>query len=426
MRILASLLTLLLLAAPAWAATLSVPGDFASATAAVAAAGPGDTIVLGAGTFSAATTGETFPLTITADGLEIVGQGMGVTILDAAFAATVIEINAPTAKVADLTITGGNADWGGGINIAQGTPEIARVWLQDNSAKLRGSGINAYNDAAPWIHHCVIWRNFDNNLTHGGDPHGIQLGGTSMAVVENNLIGYTDSNGLFYQEQSAPLVRNNIFYINGTIGERGRGICALGATNATVQYNLFWDNAIAAIVMRDPQGGTINVTGQEANDLVLDDNIDFNLDGDPNLKDPAGDVVCLTAGSPAIDAGDPASPLDPDGTRADIGPFFFDQSVSSVPNANRVVELLPNVPNPFNPATTVRLRLEQPSTVEVTILDVRGRRVRSLFSGRMPMGAGTLQWDGRDDSGREVVSGVYTARVVSVDGVQGRPMVLLR
>ena len=52
--------------------------------------------------------------------------------------------------------------------------------------------------------------------------------------------------------------------------------------------------------------------------------------------------------------------------------------------------------------------------------------MRSLYSGSMEVGVQSLAWDGRNDMGREVGSGVYTARIESVEGVQGRPMVLLR
>jgi hypothetical protein len=70
-------------------------------------------------------------------------------------------------------------------------------------------------------------------------------------------------------------------------------------------------------------------------------------------------------------------------------------------------------PNPFNPATTIRLRLAEASPLEVTVFDLRGRRVRVLHSGTHPAGPVVLRWDGRDRTGRGVASGTYLVKIVS-------------
>jgi hypothetical protein len=80
---------------------------------------------------------------------------------------------------------------------------------------------------------------------------------------------------------------------------------------------------------------------------------------------------------------------------------------------NHGVELLPNAPNPFFPRTQIRYEsrgvLEGP--IGITIHDVTGRRVRDL--GLVPATAGVhrVGWDGRDDSGRELPSGIYLVRL---------------
>jgi hypothetical protein len=70
-------------------------------------------------------------------------------------------------------------------------------------------------------------------------------------------------------------------------------------------------------------------------------------------------------------------------------------------------QLLPNYPNPFNPSTTISYQLPTPASVELTIYDVLGRKVRSLADGHRQAGHHTTLWNGRDDSGRELKSGVY-------------------
>jgi hypothetical protein len=88
--------------------------------------------------------------------------------------------------------------------------------------------------------------------------------------------------------------------------------------------------------------------------------------------------------------------------------------------------LAENYPNPFNPATTIRFGLASPSHVELVIYNVLGGRVRTLDSRDYPAGEHALSWDGRDDRGRAVASGVYFYRLVAGDFDQARKMLLMR
>ncbi|MDM7926849.1 MAG: FlgD immunoglobulin-like domain containing protein [bacterium] len=69
--------------------------------------------------------------------------------------------------------------------------------------------------------------------------------------------------------------------------------------------------------------------------------------------------------------------------------------------------LHPNHPNPFNSATTIPYELPSPGTATLDVTDVLGRRVRRLLDGERPAGSGSAIWDGRDDTGMELESGVY-------------------
>jgi hypothetical protein len=68
-------------------------------------------------------------------------------------------------------------------------------------------------------------------------------------------------------------------------------------------------------------------------------------------------------------------------------------------------------PNPFNPSVSLDVALPAPAAVEIAIHDVAGRRVRALRAGRLAAGQHRLQWDGRDEEGRALPSGVYLARL---------------
>jgi hypothetical protein len=89
--------------------------------------------------------------------------------------------------------------------------------------------------------------------------------------------------------------------------------------------------------------------------------------------------------------------------------------------------LLPCAPNPFNPTTTIRYDVaEEGVKVSIVIFDVTGRRVRTLVDGVQPAGRQSAVWDGRDDGGRTVASGVYFYRMNAGRFVQTRKMVLLK
>jgi hypothetical protein len=122
------------------------------------------------------------------------------------------------------------------------------------------------------------------------------------------------------------------------------------------------------------------------------------------------------SGSPLIDAGVPvAYPVDlsglpvPYGQAFDIGCYedHGPVAVEELPGAGSLA--LTAVPNPFNPRTVLRARLDEASSVVVAIFDSRGRRVTELFRGELPAGTHELRWDGRDDSGRAVATGTYLA-----------------
>jgi glucose/arabinose dehydrogenase len=74
--------------------------------------------------------------------------------------------------------------------------------------------------------------------------------------------------------------------------------------------------------------------------------------------------------------------------------------------------MLAVAPNPFRGATHLRLHLPARETVTLSLYDVAGRRVRSLFRGAAPAGASDFEWDGRDDLGQPARPGVYLARLV--------------
>jgi flagellar hook assembly protein FlgD len=88
---------------------------------------------------------------------------------------------------------------------------------------------------------------------------------------------------------------------------------------------------------------------------------------------------------------------------------------------------LANTPNPFNPRTTVHFELPASAAVRVDVYDAAGSLIRTLFDGARAAGRHSLEWDGTDQSGRGVASGLYFARL-RIDGavVDTHKMMLLK
>ncbi|MFQ5709533.1 MAG: FlgD immunoglobulin-like domain containing protein [bacterium] len=88
--------------------------------------------------------------------------------------------------------------------------------------------------------------------------------------------------------------------------------------------------------------------------------------------------------------------------------------------------LEPNYPNPFNPSTTVTYRLARAGMTTVKIYNLKGQAIRSLVDRIQPAGDYSIVWDGKDDAGKGVVSGVYILVLKSGDFAQSRRMTLLK
>ncbi len=83
-------------------------------------------------------------------------------------------------------------------------------------------------------------------------------------------------------------------------------------------------------------------------------------------------------------------------------------------------------PNPFNPRTTLRFELDRPDVVQLVVFDAAGRRVRTILDGAFAAGPHEAEWDGRDDAGRSVASGVYLMQLHGSNFTESRAATLLR
>ena len=92
----------------------------------------------------------------------------------------------------------------------------------------------------------------------------------------------------------------------------------------------------------------------------------------------------------------------------------------------RAAELLPNYPNPFNSETVIRFAQPTPERVELAVYNMVGQQVTSLVNGWREAGSYSLCWDGRDDGGEALASGVYLYRLQAGEQLETRKLVLVR
>jgi minor extracellular serine protease Vpr len=111
--------------------------------------------------------------------------------------------------------------------------------------------------------------------------------------------------------------------------------------------------------------------------------------------------------------------------RATVTNLSIPLSVSSTENQPASFSLAQNYPNPFNPSTTIEYSLAERSGVKLTIFDLLGRQVTSLFEGEQLPGDHKLEWSGRDARGRSVSSGVYFYRLETSAGYSATKLMML-
>ena len=103
-----------------------------------------------------------------------------------------------------------------------------------------------------------------------------------------------------------------------------------------------------------------------------------------------------------------------------------DATAALEPGTQLAFALHQNAPNPFHAGTTIRFALPQAEHVDLEVYNVAGKRVRTLASGREGAGLLAYTWDGRNDAGQRVTSGVYFYRLKAGEHEATRKMVFMK
>jgi hypothetical protein len=295
---------------------------------------------------------------------------------------------------------------------------ICDNWLWHIASQ--GGGISVGYPTSYEISNCLISGN--SCSAQGGGVRTVACDGSiiNCTIANNDVDWWTGEGGGVYLSGGDIDLRNTIIADNTGDPE----LYLSSEPSGTISYCDFYDSNGNWFGGAIPHG-LGNVITVNANNDSCD--IFYNIFESPLFYTTTGDsAYYLNVESPCIDAGDPLLPWDPDSTIADIGAFYYHQNniagleFSKLERPGNFV-LHQNYPNPFNPATTLRFRLTEASTVNLRVYDVMGREVASLVNGYRNAGPHEVTFDAS-----HLASGIYLYQMEAGDFSASRKMVLMK
>lgn len=285
-----------------------------------------NTIHLSEGIYSPLTNGESFPINWS-NYVNLSGSNQETTILDANFTSSVmIFYNVNNSYIRDLTISNGDAnsssgpsDDGGGIYLDKSSPTIENVTITNNSADY-GGGILCWVDSDPTLENVTISNNTADRKGGGIYCLGSDISLKKVLIFNNSA---DEGGGIHFYAHSNPILEYATITDNSA--QYGGGIYCWFAT-PILDNCILWYNSSHEIYINS--SGSVTATYSDIAGGWVGTG---NIDSDPFFVDATSGDYNLTVNSPCIDSGDPNSPLDPDGTRADMGAFCYHQDEPPLP-----------------------------------------------------------------------------------------------
>lgn len=276
--------------------------------------------------------------------------------------------------ITDCRFIDNEASYGGALYAnVQSDIEISGCEFSGNYAYEGGGAIFSIVNTTISIQNCTI----TDNRSPGGS--GIEMRSGELTIL-NSIISFSDI---------------------------GPAIAAVDTPDIYIYYSDIYGNA----------GG--DWTPYIADYLGLFGNISL----DPIFSNLFEGDYRLQPGSPCIDTGDPQSPEDPDGSRADMGAYYFNHLTGLIdyPVIPSVLRLNQNYPNPFNAQTTISFESKKPGNLKLAVYDLLGKEIIVLLDGYHEAGRYTIDFDASGLS-----SGVYFYRLQVGNAIETKQMVLLK
>ena len=297
------------------------------------------------------------------------------------------------------TFRGNRAEgMGGAVAAWRGAFRSTESVFERNTAQWRGGAIYGTNSSLSF-QRCVIASNVVDSGINVGERYGGGIcTGWCDVVVENCTIA----------DNQAP--------------SWGGGIADDGSAYLIIS-SILWGSLPNNMGQRPSPSSSMSMTYSVTGNSVLPGK--GNISADPLFTDPENGDYSLRQGSPCIDAGNPAI-TDPDGSQSDMGAIPYTGPVSVTDGRPVRFALGLNLPNPFNPVTTIPYVIAEAGLVTLSVYNLQGQLVRTLVQDVVQPGEHHAVWDGRDFAGRQAASGVYVYRLTAPEGALTRRMLLVR
>ncbi len=255
-----------------------------------------------------------------------VAYGAGICVLDAA--TPIIDANMLAANTLHRLFATSGTTLGAGIAVLNAGGVLSNNTITDHRIKADFGSLPAISGV--YISGATSSPRLLKNVVVKNTDHGIWCAIASNSKIINNTIADNTADGILLESASPDSILNNILAFNHS----GYGLNESNAASdpGRVWYNLFYSNG--AGLYRDEGTNEYFAAGALNSEVLEAKN---NLEGDPFFVDFANGDFHLRAGSAALDAGDPNSPQDADGTRADLGALYLSQTVNRPPVVANVI-----------------------------------------------------------------------------------------
>lgn len=312
-----------------------------------------------------------------------------------------------------------------GIYIYDAYATTSDMLIENNiirKSKFR-SGIIVHTTSRSNIDGVKIRNNvFEDNAQFGveltGRVRNVQIYNNTFIQASLDSIPYVYGNdrcGIYISELPEFVeIKNNIFYNKDTLGTHIN--FRYGALPATITHNLYWP-APPKLVIFDYKWEDILGTVEDEHPII----------GDPLFVNLEAANYFLTIGSPAIDAGLNIG-LPYMWEAPDLGAFESEFSeVKQTPSTMiREFRLEPCYPNPFNSSTKIVYDIPVVVDVEVAIFNELGHQVIQLVNEKQTAGQKQITWNGTDERGLKIASGLYFIRLRASEFIAIRKVAYIR
>lgn len=376
------------------------------------------------------------------------------------------------AKIRGLSFRGGSEPNGGGVVISDCSPKFEDVIIENNNAEI-GGGVYLSESDSEFIN-CKI-RNNGANLGGGiyissGNPLFVNLN------LENNIAYW--GGGIYSQNSNLNILYSNIIdneaFIEGGALYQNGGIAEIEWTSflenkgydygGGIVVNLATTN-LNQITFAGNESGIGSAISMNSSDVTISNSILWNNFGSLFYSPPESGVTSLGVSFTNIEGGIieieyiNSILLSTQDTIYNVDPQFCDVNQSSyglqeisecndlsdsgeilgsliqsceetLYNQSDIVtsqfKLYQNYPNPFNPLTNITFFVQNEGVYDLSIFDLRGNLIITLFDGFKSPGAYSVIWDSKNARGYNMPSGAYIYRLKSINQNKTKKMILVK